>query len=566
MSISASNRFPDSKITTGVGSFDRTDAAMESAPPFKRADHKTPLIMKFPIELGSNEYPNVLQFRIFYRSENKTTASDIQEEDKVIAEKNTSIADSEKTQAQFKEKQTEAVRVLAGASSAASLQQQEKAEAMNKFYKTPQGYAASHPPKGATTSIEQQIRAQELEQAYIFSGNQLPDLPPIYENDSSINRDWKDLPGGGNTLTNINDTANVKARQEQIKNDNQIRAANVAQSQAAQEEFIIAQNINEQQVADLKAFQAKYPPGTKYTAGDPLAPKQPGPVPELPYTVIKASDIPRLGSGTSPADVEFNLKNKDQENIISHAEKAIATENRNKETYQQTIKDIKQYKTRRGSGSTASGSPITTLNAYDQMVSIYLPYCAKINNEEIFTYDNASFDILGADSAFQGGVAAAANALGSMLPEQLVNAAKINKGQIVNPRLQLLFKSKEIRTFNFTWELYPRNKDETNMIRDIVQQFRSFSSPSLKQADIGLLAVPGEFEVRFLNKNSTTTGFVENEWLPRILRFAINSISVDYSPQGIWGSFVDNSPLGVVLTMQISELYVVDKEKVEEGY
>ena len=562
MSISASNRFPDSKITTGVGSFDRTDAAMESAPPFKRADHKTPLIMKFPIELGSNEYPNVLQFRIFYRSQNETTASDIQEEDKVIAEKKTSIEDSKKTQDQFKEKQEEAVRVLAGASSAATLQQQEKAEAMNKFYKTPQGYAASHPPKGATTSIEQQIRAQELEQAYIFSGNQLPDLPPIYENDSSINRDWKDLPGGGNTLTNINDTANVKARQEQIKNDNQIRAANAARSQAAQEEFIIAQNINEQQVADLKAFQAKYPPGTKYTAGDPLAPKQPGPAPELPYTVIKASDIPRLGSGNSPADVEFNLKNKDQENIISHATQAIDTEDKNQKTYNQTIEDIGQYKKRRG--STASGSPIESPNAYDQMVSIYLPYCAKINKEEIFTYDNASFNILGSENALQVAATTAAKAV-RLLGQQGADGTQAFTGVMINPRLQLLFKSKEIRTFNFTWELYPRNKDETNMIRDIVQQFRSFSSPSI-EGNLGLLAVPGEFEVRFLNKNSTTTGFVENEWLPRILRFAINSISVDYSPQGIWGSFVDNSPLGVVLTMQISELYVVNKEKVEEGY
>ena len=456
------------------------------------------------------------------------------------------------------------MKVLAGACAAADLQQQAKIDAMNKFYKTPQGYAASHPPKGATTSIEQQIRAQEFEQDYIARGNQLPDLPPIYENDSSINRDWKDLPGGGNTLTNINDTANVKARQEQIKNDNQIRAANAAAQSVADEEYLTAKNINEQQVTDLKAFQAKYPPGTKYTAGDPLAPKQPGPVPELPYKTVTATDIPRLGSGNSPADVEFNLKNKDQEKIISHATQAIDTEDKNQKTYNQTIEDIGQYKKRRG--STASGSPITTQNAYDQMVSIYLPYCAKINNEEIFTYDNASFDVLGADTLLQSAGTAAANALGGILPEQLVNLGKINKGQIVNPRLQLLFKSKEIRTFNFTWELYPRNKDETNMIRDIVQQFRSFSSPSLKAGEYGFLAVPGEFEVRFLNKNSTTTGFVENEWLPRILRFAINSISVDYSPQGIWGSFVDNSPLGVVLTMQISELYVVDKEKVEEGY
>lgn len=562
MSISASNRFPDNKITTGVGSFDRTDAAMEAAPPFKRADHKTPLIMKFPIELGSNEYPNVLQFRIFYRSENETT---LQEEDKVLGEKKTSIEDSKKTQGQFEEKKAEAVRVLAAGQSAASLQQQEKAEAMNEFYKTPQGYAASHPPKGATTSIEQQIRAQEFEQDYIARGNQLPDLPPIYENDSSINRDWKDLPGGGNTLTNINDTANVKARQEQIKNDTQIRAANAAAQFVAEEEYLAARNINNQQVARLEEFQAKYPPGTKYTAGDPLAPIQPGPAPGLPYKTVTAADIPRLGSGNSPADVEFNLKNKDQENIKSHADQAIATETTNQKTYQQTIEDIEQYKNRRR-GSTASGSPIDTPNAFDQMVSIYLPYCAKINNEEIFTYDNASFDILGADSITQSAASAIANTLGAMLPEQLVNVSKINKGQIVNPRLQLLFKSKEIRTFNFTWELYPRNKDETNMIRDIVQQFRSFSSPSLKMGDLGFLAVPGEFEVRFLNKNSTTTGFVENEWLPRILRFAINSISVDYSPQGIWGSFVDNSPLGVVLTMQISELYVVNKEKVEEGY
>ncbi len=559
MSISASNRFPDNKITTGVGSFDRTDAAMEAAPPFKRADHKTPLIMKFPIELGSNEYPNVLQFRIFYRSENETT---LQEEDKVLGEKKTSIEDSKKTQGQFEEKKAEAVRVLAAAEAGASLQQEEKAKAMNEFYKTPQGYAASHPPKGVTTSIEQQIRAQEFEQDYIARGNQLPDLPPIYENDSSINRDWKDLPGGGNTLTNINDTANVKARQEQIKNDTQIRAANAAAQFVAEEEYLAARNINNQQVARLEEFQAKYPPGTKYTAGDPLAPIQPGPAPGLPYKTVTAADIPRLGSGNSPADVEFNLKNKDQENIKSHADQAIATETTNQKTYQQTIEDIGQYKKRRG--NTASGSPIDTPNAYDQMVSIYLPYCAKINNEEIFTYDNASFNVLGSDSAFEAATAIVAKSV-QLLPDQLANAAQIRAGVMINPRLQLLFKSKEIRTFNFTWELYPRNKDETNMIRDIVQQFRSFSSPAI-EGNLGLLAVPGEFEVRFLNKNSTTTGFVENEWLPRILRFAINSISVDYSPQGIWGSFVDNSPLGVVLTMQISELYVVNKEKVEEGY
>lgn len=568
----ATNRFPNSKITTEFSSFDKTDSALEAAPPWKQPTHKVPLIMKFPIELGSNEYPNVLQFRIFYRSNTaqKGLSTGI---DDLKAEKQTAIEGSKASAAEFKKKKEASVKIAEAAESAEDERRAEKAKAMNEYYKTPEGFAASHGQKGVTTSIEQDIRAQELEAQYATNPNLRPPVPPVYENDPSVHRDWKNLPGGGNAIMKDANGApliNTAALQQREKDDAALKAKNSAALQAAQGEYFIKQTLHEQEVSKVTSFKELHPPGSPYNAGDPKAPKVAGAAPQNPIKSVTKDQIPKLGTGQSPADKEFNLKQQDETNIQTHADKAMKIEEENQKTYNQTIADAEIYGKRLG-GRT-SGAPVDG-EQFDQMVSIYLPYCVKINNEEIFSYEDTNLNILG-QSTFLGaaGVAAVVPAVDAMKffgAQQVINATSIKAGLLINPRLQKLFKSKEIRSFTFTWEMYPRNKDESNMIRDIIQQFRSFSSPSvatLVGLDYGALMMPGEFEVRFLNKNNTTSGFVENEWLPRLLRFVINSISVDYTPQGIWGSFVDNAPLGVVLTMAVTELYAVNKEEVEKGY
>jgi len=219
---------------------------------------------------------------------------------------------------------------------------------------------------------------------------------------------------------------------------------------------------------------------------------------------------------------------------------------------------------------------------YDQMVSLYLPYCTKINNEDTFQYEDSSqtaagaaFDFLGRpiETAAQGievGVEKAAGAVGA------AGAGALARGKVVNPRLEKLFRQKDFRNFSFSWDFYPKTKEETEAIRNIIETFRYHAHPASDDTNAGegeskvevVLRVPAEFEIRFLssNPNPNIAGFLENEYIPKIGRCALNSISVDYTSNSVFSSFVDNSPTAITLTLQFSEMGVLTREVVDKGF
>ncbi len=234
---------------------------------------------------------------------------------------------------------------------------------------------------------------------------------------------------------------------------------------------------------------------------------------------------------------------------------------------------------------TVVADSVTNLPVYDQMVSIYLPICTKINNEDTFQYEDAEMKAIGAamdiakggvsglvDASAQG-IAVAANAVGGDFVRQ--GQTKL-LGSVINPRLEKMFKGKDMRTFSFSWEFFPKSKEETKMIRDIIETFRYHAHPSQDEELSGegdsnveiMLRVPGEFDIRFLSTNSDPTigGFVDNEFIPKISRCAINSISVDYTPQGIFTTFEDNSPVAITLTLNMTELQIILRDQIESGY
>jgi hypothetical protein len=233
-------------------------------------------------------------------------------------------------------------------------------------------------------------------------------------------------------------------------------------------------------------------------------------------------------------------------------------------------------------GIVATAKAFNNEAVYDQMISIYLPFCTKVNNEDSFVYEDISnqvasafFNALGSpvDTAAQGLEAGAQKLAGVVGAAGSVAAAR---GVVINPRLEKLFKQKEFRTFSFSWEFYPRNKTEVQSIRDIIETFRYHAHPARDEQVVGekesnvqiMLRVPAEFEIRFLSSNPdiNQAGFVENEYLPKIGRCSLTSISVDYTPNSIFSTFVDNSPTAIVLTLNFSEMGVLTRETVDKGY
>jgi hypothetical protein len=111
---------------------------------------------------------------------------------------------------------------------------------------------------------------------------------------------------------------------------------------------------------------------------------------------------------------------------------------------------------------------------YDQMVSIYLPVCTRINNEDAFAYNDADMKLAsGAVAAIaslqsgdsivkqigeltkQGAVAAATVLASNTALAGVIPAVT---GMVLNPRVEKMFQQKDIRQFTFSWDFYPRNE------------------------------------------------------------------------------------------------------------
>lgn len=135
-------------------------------------------------------------------------------------------------------------------------------------------------------------------------------------------------------------------------------------------------------------------------------------------------------------------------------------------------------------------------------------------------------------------------------------------GQAFNPQLQVLFSNIGFRQFQFYFLLAPKNNAESAAIQNIIKTFKYASAPEFKEGfvtDSIFLKVPDTFEIKFLFNGE------ENLNINRIGECVLESIDVDYSPNG-WSSFNDGSAVQTLLTLQFKEIFIIDKNRVNEGY
>ena len=238
------------------------------------------------------------------------------------------------------------------------------------------------------------------------------------------------------------------------------------------------------------------------------------------------------------------------------------------------------------------GGAIITVPEFDQMVSIYLPICTKINNEDTFSYGEESFKFL-AGAAGLANIDSPQAALdtgtqiGSAALTALADAAgggaekQLAQGSLFNPRLEKTFKQKDFRTFTFSWEMYPTTADESQALHDIIETFRYHAHPAISNETFGggeskaeiMMRVPAEFEIRFLStvpkasfSDITAVGLIENPYIPKIARCACTSITVDYTPQNVFSTFQNNAPIGVIFSISFSEMSPLHRGAVEQGF
>ena len=131
-------------------------------------------------------------------------------------------------------------------------------------------------------------------------------------------------------------------------------------------------------------------------------------------------------------------------------------------------------------------------------------------------------------------------------------------GLIINPNLELLFSAPTLRPFNFTFKLASRSPKESETIRSIIRFFKQGMSPIRSQSNLFLKA-PHTFQIQYLHKKE------EHKFLNKFKECALQSFSVNYTPEGQYATFNDGAMVSYQITMQFQELEPIFNDDYEGG-
>jgi len=145
-------------------------------------------------------------------------------------------------------------------------------------------------------------------------------------------------------------------------------------------------------------------------------------------------------------------------------------------------------------------------------------------------------------------------------------AGLINKffGQADNPYLEVLFDKMNLRTFAYNFTLAPKNTDERDDIQRIIQLFRFHMSPEVISENNRFIRLPSEFDIHYMYQHKSGQAS-ENDFYNKIATCVMTGCEVDYTPDGV-NSFDDGSPTKMTMKLSFTELEMLTKEKVSEGF
>jgi hypothetical protein len=150
--------------------------------------------------------------------------------------------------------------------------------------------------------------------------------------------------------------------------------------------------------------------------------------------------------------------------------------------------------------------------------------------------------------------------LAAYFTEQAVGVRGIlsrTQGAVQNPNMELLFNGPQLRPFNFVFKFSARSKREAEAIRSIIRFFKQGMAPQTSPSNLFLKA-PNTFKIRYLHQNK------EHKFINRIKECALQSFSVDYTPEGQYATFTDGAMVSYQVTMQFTELEPIFNEDYTE--
>ena len=144
---------------------------------------------------------------------------------------------------------------------------------------------------------------------------------------------------------------------------------------------------------------------------------------------------------------------------------------------------------------------------------------------------------------------------GTVTPSQIVSRAT---GQVFNPNLELLFNGVNLRVFPFTFEFFPRNKEEADEVKLILRRLKYSMLPEKGGAAGIFISAPYIFQLEYMK------GRIRHPFLNRFKPMALTNMSVNYTGSNTYSTFYDGSPTHIKVQLLFKELNPIYKEDYDE--
>ena len=250
-------------------------------------------------------------------------------------------------------------------------------------------------------------------------------------------------------------------------------------------------------------------------------------------------------------------------------------------------------------------NPTTT--RLDTMIALYMPPSVKVNytvnygNQEIGILAESGLAAIKAFQAEQGnwlekgfaGVKTAASGIGSGMVQMgmkeiadmggiasgVSTAIAIERGQVVTPRMELMFEGMGRRNFSFSFTFIPKSEEEAKIVEQIVHKFKFHMTPDFADfnsgPDLGKylggrintvgadgvreMKIPDHFNIRYMHMGE------ENPHLNKISTCALTSMDVDYGAER-FTAYAGGRPQTTKISLNFTEFNIMSKSHVSEGY
>ena len=233
-----------------------------------------------------------------------------------------------------------------------------------------------------------------------------------------------------------------------------------------------------------------------------------------------------------------------------------------------------------------AGGSLRATNKIKTTVSLYMPDTVVFDDHQSYSDVQSGGELLTALAASSGSVVDlvtgknSTGAIKNLTP--FVLGALANRGGgfaktlfsaatgvVVNPMLELIYSSPSFRTFRFDFMFYPRSTKEGEEVQKIIETLRFYQAPEVSPGQNAFFMIPpSEFGIKFYYNGK------ENPNIPIIAQCVMESLTVDYAPQGFSAYETLSSgpakggtgmPVAIRLSMQFKETEIRTKKSLPNG-